>query len=193
MAQDSSAQVTQLLHDWNRGDQRALDALTPLIYDELRRLARGYMSRERVNHTLQSTALVHEAYIRMVDQRADWKSRAHFFAIAAKMMRRILVDHAKRTHAAKRGAGQAALSLELEDSATVAARPQRQMLELDAALLALEREDPERSQIVELRFFGGLSNEESSQVLGISSATVQRKWTGAKAWLYHELSRRETR
>jgi RNA polymerase sigma factor (TIGR02999 family) len=183
-------QVTQLLIDWSKGDEKALEALTPLVYEELRRLARGYMSRERPNHTLQATGLVHEAYMRMVDQRVAWKSRGHFFGIAAKMMRRILVDHAKRSHAAKRGAGQVPLSL--DDPAVSVSEQRRQFIALDDALNELAQSDPERCQIVELRFFGGLSNEESSEVLGIAPATVQRKWAGAKAWLYHELSRRDT-
>jgi RNA polymerase sigma factor (TIGR02999 family) len=183
-------QVTQLLIDWSKGDEKALEALPPLVYEELRRLARGYMSRERPNHTLQATGLVHEAYVRMVDQRVAWKSRGHFFGIAAKMMRRILVDHAKKAHAAKRGAGQMPLSL--DDPAVSVSEQRRQFIALDDALNELAQSDPERCQIVELRFFGGLSNEESSEVLGIAPATVQRKWAGAKAWLYHELSRRDT-
>ena len=187
MPDSRSSQVTQLLAEWSQGDESALEALAPLVYEELRRLASSYMRRERPNHTLQATALVHEAYLRMIDQRVAWRNRGHFYAIAAKMMRRILVDHAKRTKAAKRGAGQAPLSL--NDAAELGSGSQRQLIALDEALTELARSDPERSQIVELRFFGGLSNEESAEVLGISPATVQRKWTGAKAWLYHELSR----
>jgi RNA polymerase sigma-70 factor, ECF subfamily len=147
------------------------------------------MRRERANHTLQSTALVREAYVRHVGQKADWQSRAHFFAIASKMTRRILVDRAQKTHAAKRGAGQTVGPL--DEVAAVAGKSERQRVALDEAQTELEGSDPERGRMVELRFFGGLSNEEKSQILGISPATVQRKWNGAKARLYHELSRRE--
>ncbi len=180
--------VTQLLVAWSQGDKGALEALTPLVYDELRRLARSYMRRERPGHTLQSTALVHEAFVRLIDQRVAWSSRAHFYGIAAQMMRRILVDHAKAQAAAKRGAG--APRIELNES--LAASPQRDvdLLALDEALERLTKIDPQRSRIVELRFFGGLSNEESAEVLGVSPVTVQRQWSGARAWLYHELSAR---
>jgi RNA polymerase sigma factor (TIGR02999 family) len=179
-------QITQLLADWCRGDQRAGDVLSPLLYRELRRLARSYMKRERPDHTLQSTALVHEAYLRLVDQRAEWKSRAHFFGIAAQMMRRILVDHAKKNQAKKRGAGAQVLSL--DEPLTISKEPGKDLLALDDALASLAKSDPQRGRIVELRFFGGLSNEESAQVLGISPATVQRQWAGARAWLHHEMS-----
>jgi RNA polymerase sigma factor (TIGR02999 family) len=178
--------VTQLLVAWSQGDEGALETLTPLVYDELRRLARSYMRRERAGHTLQSTALVHEAFMRLVDQNVRWNSRAHFFGIAAQMMRRILVDHAKAQSAAKRGAG----SPRIEFDEGLAASPQRDvdLLALDEALDRLTKVDPQRSRIVELRFFGGLSNEESAEVLGVSPATVQRQWSGARAWLHHELS-----
>jgi RNA polymerase sigma factor (TIGR02999 family) len=181
--------VTQLLVAWSQGDKGALEALTPLVYEELRRLARSYMRQERPGHTLQSTALVHEAFMRLVDQRVEWNSRAHFFGIAAQMMRRILIDHAKAQSAAKRCAG--AIRIELDEG--LAASPSRDvdLLALDEALERLARNDPQRSRIVELRFFGGLSNEESAEVLGVSPATVQRQWSGARAWLYHELSARE--
>jgi RNA polymerase sigma factor (TIGR02999 family) len=181
--------VTQLLVAWSQGDKGALEALTPLVYEELRRLARSYMRRERPGHTLQSTALVHEAFVRLIDQRVAWNSRAHFYGIAAQMMRRILVDHAKAQGAAKRGAG--AARIELNES--LAASPQRDvdLLALDEALECLTKIDPQRSRIVELRFFGGLSNEESAEVLGVSPVTVQRQWSGARAWLYHKLSARE--
>jgi RNA polymerase sigma factor (TIGR02999 family) len=178
--------VTQLLVAWSHGDEGALETLTPLVYDELRRLARSYMRRERAGHTLQSTALVHEAFMRLVDQNVRWNSRAHFFGIAAQMMRRILVDHAKAQSAAKRGAG--APRIEFDEG--LAASPQRDvdLLALDEVLDRLAKVDPQRSRIVELRFFGGLSNEESAEVLGVSPATVQRQWSGARAWLHHELS-----
>ena len=185
----SNAQLTQLLQDWAQGEPRAQEALAAAIYAELRRVARQYMRHERPDHTLQATALVHEAYLRLVDQRTEWKSRAHFFAVAAQMMRRILVDHAKQHLAVKRGAG--APRAPLDEALTVAAQPVADLVALDDALTALAKIDPQRSQIVELRYFGGLSNEESARVLGISPATVQRQWAGARAWLYHELSHRE--
>jgi RNA polymerase sigma factor (TIGR02999 family) len=185
-----SHRVTQLLLAWSQGDKGALEALTPLVYDELRRLARSYMRQERPGHTLQATALVHEAFVRLIGQRVEWNSRAHFYGIAAQMMRRILVDHAKAQSAAKRGAG----SPRIELDERLAASPQRDvdLLALDEALERLAKIDPQRSRIVELRFFGGLSNEESAEVLGVSPATVQRQWSGARAWLYHELGAHET-
>jgi RNA polymerase sigma factor (TIGR02999 family) len=179
--------ITQLLIDWSHGDQKALETLTPLVYEELRRLAASYMRRERPDHTLQSTALVHEAYVRLVDQRVEWKSRSHFFGIAAQMMRRILVDHAKQHKSAKRGAGIRPITL--DEPLLVARQPSLDIVALDDALRALSTVEPQRARIVELRFFGGLSNEETAEVLAISSATVQRQWSGARAWLYHEMSR----
>ena len=178
--------ITGLLVDWSKGDQNALEKLTPLLYQELRRLARRYMRRERPEHTLQSTALVHEAYMRLIDQRVAWKSRAHFFGIAAQMMRRILVDHAKKNQTAKRGSGERGLSL--AEPLVVSPEPAKDLVALDEALSRLAKHDARRSQIVELRFFGGLSNEECAAVLGISPATVQRQWAGARAWLYHEMT-----
>jgi RNA polymerase sigma factor (TIGR02999 family) len=179
--------ITGLLLDWSKGDENALEMLTPLLYHELRRLARSYMRRERPDHTLQSTALVHEAYMRLVNQRVPWKSRAHFFAIAAQMMRRILVDHAKKNQTAKRGSGVRPLSL--AEPLAVSSEPSEDLVALDEALNRLAKRDPQRSQIVELRFFGGLSNEESAAVVGVSPATVQRQWAGARAWLYREINR----
>ncbi len=178
-------QITGLLVNWSKGDQSALEALTPLLYQELRRMARRYMRRERPDHTLQGTALVHEAYMRLIDQRVAWKSRAHFFAIAAQMMRRILVDHAKKNQTAKRGAG--IRTLTLDEPLLVSPEPAADLVALDDALVRLAQHDPQRSRIVELRFFGGLSNEESAAVLDISPATVQRQWAGARAWLYREI------
>jgi len=189
VAEPPTQQVTRLLRDWSRGDKCALDVLAPLVYEELHRLARSYMRREKPNHTLQATALVHEAYMRLVDQRAEWKSRSHFLAIAAQMMRRILVDHAKAQRSAKRGAG--AAKVPLDESLIVSAEQPFDLVALNDALTALTKIDPQRGQIVELRFFGGLSNEESAEVLGISPATVQRQWTGARAWLFHEMSARD--
>jgi RNA polymerase sigma factor (TIGR02999 family) len=178
-------QITGLLVNWSKGDERALEVLTPLLYQELRRMARRYMRRERPDHTLQGTALVHEAYMRLIDQRVAWKSRAHFVAIAAQMMRRILVDHAKKNKTAKRGAGIRPLTL--DEPLLVSPEPAADLVALDDALVRLAQHDPQRSRIVELRFFGGLSNEESAAVLEISPATVQRQWAGARAWLYSEL------
>ena len=191
MGQVEPSQVTELLVAWSQGDERALEALTPLVYGELRRLAYAYMRQERPGHTLQSTALVHEAFLRLIDQRVQWNSRAHFFGIAAQMMRRILVDHAKAQAAAKRGAGTP--RLELEEQLAEAPRRDVDLLALDEALDRLTKIDPQRSRIVEMRFFGGLSNDEAALVLGISPATVQRQWSGARAWLYHELSADEAR
>lgn len=182
-------QLTQLLREWKHGDSSAQKELSEIIYRELRRLAQSYMRRERSDHTLQATALVHEAYLRLVDQRTEWKSRAHFFGVAASMMRRILVDHAKEHAAIKRGSGLPKAAL--DEALTVSAEPPGDLLALNEALLQLEKVDPQRSRVVELRFFGGLSNEESAEVLGISPATVQRQWAGARAWLYHELSHQD--
>ncbi len=181
--------VTQLLHAASQGDEAASHALVPLVYDELRRLARSYMRRERPGHTLQTTALVHEAYLRMVNQNAGWENRGHFFGIAAKMMRRILVDQAKARRREKRGGG--ARQVTLDDPALMAEHSSAELLALDEALGRLEKLDMQRARIVELRFFGGFSNEEAAEVLGISTATVQRQWTGTKAWLYHELKPKE--
>lgn len=183
--------VTQLLVSWSDGNHAALDQLTPLVYDELRRLAGRYLRNERPDHTLQSTDLVHEAYLRMIDQQnVRWQSRAHFFGIAAQMIRRILVDHARRRHALKRGAAPVKLSLD----EAVAAADQRDfdLMALDEALEKLAKFDPQQSRVVELRFFAGLSIEETAEVLSVSPATVKRDWTTAKAWLYRDLSRRSS-
>lgn len=181
--------VTQLLRDWSGGDREALAALMPLVYDELRRLAHSHMRQESTGHTLQTTALVHEAYFRLIGQRVSWANRAHFFGVAAQMMRRVLVDHAKGQKRVKRGAG--AAEVPLEDSALVSRVPSRDIVALDEALRRLEAVDAQRARIVELRYFGGLSNEEASKVLGISTATIQRQWTGARAWLRHELRNKD--
>ncbi|HWQ54638.1 MAG TPA: sigma-70 family RNA polymerase sigma factor [Bryobacteraceae bacterium] len=179
--------VTQLLADWGRGDAGALERLTPLVYGELKRLAARYLRRERSDHTLQSTALVHEAYLRLVDQRSvAWQNRAHFFGVAAQLIRRILVDHARGKHAAKRGAN--AVKLSLEDVMEVPRQRPLDLVALDDALETLAQLDPQQGRIVELRFFAGLSIEETAEVLHISPATVKRDWTAAKAWLYRDLS-----
>ena len=178
--------VTQLLMDWSHGNRDALDHLLPLVYTELHRLAARYLRRERAEHTLQTTALVHEAYLRLVDQsKVQWHNRAHFFGIAAQAMRRILVDHARHQHAAKRRGHKPQLSL--DEALNVSAERAADLMALDDALGSLAGIDPQQSRIVELRFFGGLTAEETAEVLGISRATVNREWTMAKAWLYREL------
>jgi RNA polymerase sigma factor (TIGR02999 family) len=180
--------ITRLLAQWRAGDQQALEALMPLVYQELRRIAGRSLQRERGSHTLQPTALVHEAFLRLVDQRdVRWHNRAHFFAIAAQLIRRILVDHARRRSAAKRGAGADKVTLEHE----IAVSPTRSVetLALDQALSRLMELEPQQARIVELRFFGGLTNEEVGEVLGVSSRTVMRDWNMARAWLFDELSR----
>lgn len=183
--------VTQLLVNWSKGDHGALERLTPLVYGELKRLAARYLRRERPDHTLQSTALVHEAFLRLVDQRSvEWQNRAHFFGVAAQLIRRILVDHARGRMAAKRGSN--AVKLSLEDVVETPRQRPLDLVALDDALEALAKLDPQQSRIVELRFFAGLSIEETAEVLHISPATVKRDWTAAKAWLYRDLSGRAT-
>jgi len=179
--------ITELLAEWSDGNQSALDELYPLVYEELHRLARRYMSRERKGHTLQTTALINEAYVRLVDQRnVRWANRSHFFAISAQIMRRILIDHARRHAYAKRGGG--AQQVSLEEAATVTPDQSLDLLRLDEALKSLSEMDPRRGQVVELRFFGGLNNEEIAGVLKISENTVTRDWNMARAWLYQQLT-----
>jgi RNA polymerase sigma factor (TIGR02999 family) len=181
-------EITQLLVEWSDGNQAALDKLYPLVYNELRRLAHGYLKRERKGHTLQTTALINEAYLRLVDQKhVQWANRSHFFGISAQIMRRILIDHARRYEYSKRGGG--AQRISLDEAAVVAKERGRQLLMLDEALNGLAQIDPRRSRVVELRYFGGLSNEEIAGVLKISENTVTRDWNMARAWLYQELSR----
>lgn len=180
-------EVTLLLRAWSDGDEQALDRLAPLVYHELRRIAGRYMVRERLGHTLQATALVNEAYLRLVDvHRVNWQDRAHFYAICARAMRRILVDHARSRSNLKHGAGQA--HLELDDALNYVPTSDANFLELDDALKRLATLDERKSQVVELRFFGGLSVEETAEVLKISPETVMRDWKMAKAWLYREMS-----
>ena len=180
--------VTQLLIPWNGGDKQALDKLLPVVYDELRRQAARYLRRERPGHTLQTTALIHEAYLRLIDQKSvQWQNRAQFFGIAAQMMRRILVDHARTKHRAKRGGSDIRVSL--TDATSVTKDPDLNLVELDEALNRLEKIDSQQSKIVELRFFSGLNVEETAAALQISPATVKRDWKVAKAWLYREISR----
>ena len=174
--------MTQLLLDWGNGNQAALDRLTPLVYEELHRLAHKHMSRERGDHTLQTSALVNEAYLRLIDQRhVRWQNRAHFFSIASRLMRRILVDHARAHRYAKRGGGAPRVSL--DEAASVSQARAAELAALDEALTSLAAIDQRKSQVVELRFFGGMSVEETAEALGVSPNTVVRDWSTAKAWL----------
>ncbi len=183
----SPQEVTQLLIAWNNGDQSALDELIPLVYAELRRVARRYMGRERAGHTLQTTALVNEAYLRLIDaSRVQWQNRAHFYAIAAQLMRRILVDYARSQNYVKRGGE--AQHLPLDEATVFSAEQAPDLVALDDALKSLAAFDPRKSQVVELRFFGGLSVEETAEVLKVSPRTVLSDWSLAKAWLLRELS-----
>lgn len=178
--------VTQLLADWRGGDRAALARLLPAVHGELKKIARGYLARERPGHTLQPTALVNEAYLRLVDQnRVEWASRSHFFAIAATQMRRILVSYARRRAADKRGAGERAVTL--VDAIAAAGPREVDLLALDQALGRLEGIDPRQARVVELRYFAGLTIEETAEALGISTATVKLDWSLARAWLYREL------
>ena len=192
MCPASTARVSELLVNWGQGDQDAREALIPLVYGELRRLARHYLRSERPDHTLQSAALVNEAYLRLVHQEPpQWQNRAHFFGVAAQLMRQILVDHARNRQAAKRGAGVPRLTLDPE-----IALPQKReinLVALDDALNRLAKLDPQQSRLIELRFFGGLSIEETSEVLSISPATVKREWATARAWLQRDMKHKNAR
>ena len=186
MKEATAKSITQLLTAWSDGDRAALDQLMPLVDAELHRLARSYMRRERQGHTLQTTALVNEAYLRLIDQKnVRWQNRAHFMAIAAQVMRRILVDYARRKHYQKRGGG--AIQVTLAEAESLADDQSPDLVQLDEALTSLSEIDPRRSQVVELRFFGGLSIEETAEVLKVSPTTVERDWTIAKAWLHKTL------
>jgi RNA polymerase sigma factor (TIGR02999 family) len=177
-------EVTRLLAEWAKGNQQALEDLTPLVYRELRQLAAGYLRKESPGHTLQPTALVHEAYLRLVDQKSpDWEGRAHFFGVAARLMRQILVDHARKRQAGKR----AMLRVSLEEAVSFQPERRRDLVALDSGLKALERLDPRKCRAVELRYFGGLSMDEIAQVLEISPVTVRRDLRMAEAWLHHEM------
>jgi RNA polymerase sigma-70 factor, ECF subfamily len=188
MAEPQTHQVTQLLIAWSNGDQSAFDKLMPLIDEELRRLAHRYMSRERAGHTLQTTALVNEAFLRLVNRKnLQWQNRAHFFGLAAQVMRTILVDHARSHASAKRGGG--GRNLELDEALVVSQQKASEVVALDEALKQLALIDPRQSRIVELRFFGGLTVEEAAEVMNVSPVTVKREWSTAKAWLYHELAK----
>lgn len=184
----SPEEVTQLLLNWGNGDAAALEQLTPLVYDELRRLAHQHMNRERQDHTLQTSALVNEVYLRLIDQRdVRWQNRAQFFSIASRLMRRILVDHARAYRYAKRGGG--AIQVSLDEAALVSQERAGELVALDEALTNLAAIDQRKSKVVELRFFGGMSVEETAAALGVSPITVKRDWSTAKAWLYRAIER----
>src|SRR5215813_4392229 len=185
--ESSPNEITQQLIAWSKGDAAALDKLIPAVYQELRSMAARHLSREAAGHSLQPTALVHEAYLRLIDQtKVEWQNRAHFFGVAAQMMRRILIDHAKAKHRVKRGG--TAVKVMLDESVNFTHERASELLALDDALQSLARMDERKSRIVELRYFGGLTVEETAQVLGISDKTVMRDWNLAKAWLYRELT-----
>ncbi len=189
MTTPAPQEVTQLLVAWSKGDQSAFERLMPLVYDELRRLARQYMRREPDGHTLQTTALVNEAYLRLIEQKeVQWQNRAHFFALSAKLMRRILVSMARARHAHKRGG--TAQQVALEEALMISEERAAELVALDDALEVLQSLDPRRSRVVELRYFGGLSVEETAEVLQVSPDTVMREWKRAKAWLYSELGKK---
>ena len=184
---ENQKEITELLIAWNEGQQEALERLLPVVYDELRKLARSYLRRERSDHTLQATALVHEAYLRLIDQQGvNWKNRAHFFGIASQMMRRILVNHALARNSEKRGGDYNKLTL--DEAVDYAKRRDIDLIALDDALKELEKLDPQQSRVVELRFFGGLSIEETAEVLNLSAATVKRDWATAKLWLQRQIA-----
>jgi RNA polymerase sigma factor (TIGR02999 family) len=183
-------EITQLLLAWGRGEQAALDQLTPLVYDELRRLAHRYMRREHPGHTLQTSALVNEVYLRLIDSsHVRWQNRVHFFAVSAQLMRRILVDFARSRHNLKRGGGVRQVSL--DEALLVSNESSTDLVALDDALKALASLDARQSQVVELRFFGGLSVEETAEVLHVSEGTVRRDWSLARAWLHRELNHKD--
>jgi RNA polymerase sigma-70 factor (ECF subfamily) len=188
MSKGVEHEITELLQAWRHGDEHALERLTPQVYRELHRAAKGCMRRERDGHTLQTTALINELFLRLADlKEIDWQNRAHFFALCARQMRRILTDQARARQSHKRGGG--AQPVSLDAAPVVSARPQPEVLALDGALNALAKVDSRKSQVVELRFFGGLSVEETAEVLKVSPDTVVRDWKLAKAWLLRELSR----
>jgi RNA polymerase sigma-70 factor, ECF subfamily len=185
-SETAAGDISRLLRAWSGGDQSALEELAPIVYDELRRLARRYMRRERPGHSLQTTALVNEAYLRLVDyERMKWQDRAHFFAVSAQVMRRILVEHARRQNL-KRGGG--VVHIPLEEAAIVGGAQAADLVALDDAMNSLARLDARKAQVVEMRFFGGLSVEETAEVLKVSSVTVKRDWSTAKLWLYREIA-----
>ncbi len=181
-------EITQLLINWSQGEKAALDQLVPLVYPELRRLAKRHMGRENPEHTLQTSALINEAYLKLVNQQSvPWQNRAHFFAVAAQVMRHILVDHARGRNYAKRGGG--ALKLPLDEAMALTEQRAAQLIALDDALTDLAALDAGKSQVIELRFFGGLSLAETAEVMKTSPSTVQREWRAAKAWLHHTMTK----
>ncbi len=185
----SSNEITQMLQEWSQGNREGLDQLLPIVYNELRRLAHSYLNRERQDLTLQTTALVHEAYLKLIDQHSvNFQNRSHFFAISAQAMRRILLDNARRTMAEKRGSGG---KVSLEDVAELSSDKNVHLIELDLALQELEEFDPKQAKIIELRYFGGLTIEETAEALNISPATVKREWAMARAWLYQRVKDEE--
>lgn len=187
-AENSTNDITRILIRWNDGDKHALDSLIPLVQKELNLIAHRYLRRESPAHTLQTAALVNEAYIKMIDQnRVRWNNRAHFFAVAAMIMRRILIEHARRNLRNKRGGGAVKVSLD-EERVDISDERAADLVALDEALQRLALEDPQKARLVELRFFGGMSIEETAEVLGIGTATVNRQWRVVKAWLYNEIS-----
>jgi RNA polymerase sigma factor (TIGR02999 family) len=191
MPSNSKAQITQMLVAWSQGDKTALEELAPLVSAELHRLARRYMARERRGHTLQTTALINEAYLRLIDgARVDWQNRAHFFAVSAQVMRRILVDFARSHQTLKHGGD--CRQIRLDEVAVISAKPDGDLVAIDHALNALTALDPRQGQVVELRFFGGLSLEETAKALRTSVGTVRRDWTLARAWLRRELTRQKS-
>ena len=186
----STEEITDLLTYWSHGEKAALERLVPLVYPELRRIAKRQMARENPDHTLQTSALINEAYLKLVDrQQVDWQNRSHFFAVSAQVMRHILIDHARKYLYNKRGAG--AQHVALDEAAIVEEKRSTDLVALDEALNAMATLDPRRSQIVELKFFGGLNAEEIAQVLDISPSTVQREWRAAKAWLHHTITNQQ--
>ena len=191
MDESSPNEITEQLIAWSKGDEAALEQLIPAVYQELRRMADHYLRGEDTGHSLQPTALVHEAYLRLIDQtKVEWQNRAQFFGVAAQMMRRILIDHAKAKHRVKRGG--TAIKVMLDENANFTQERASELLALDDALQSLAKMDERKSRIVELRYFGGLTVEETAQVLGISDKTVMRDWNLAKAWLYRELTANES-
>ena len=188
MGTPSQKQITEMLVDWGNGDEAALEKLAPLVYDQLHRLARRYMGRERPGHTLQTSALVNEAFIRLIDwKNVEWQNRAHFFGVSAQIMRRILVDFARSRDYAKRGGG--VRNVSLDEAALISSDRRTDLVALDEALNTLAELDARQSRVVELRFFGGLSLEETAEVLKVSVGTVRRDWSLSRAWLHRELSR----
>ncbi len=188
MAASATNEITQLLRDWGNGDADALEQLTPLVYNELHRLARGYMLNERPGHTLQTTALINEAFIRLIDwKNVEWQNRAHFFGVASRLMRQILVDYARNRNYAKRGGG--AVRISLVDSLMPVVGITEDLIALDEALSSLEEIDPRKCRIVELKFFGGMSVEEIAELMKTSPRTVKRDWSLARAWLHRQLSK----